>query len=34
MKFVKKWSADDAICFKQWEKVDCSELMEDELLVD
>ena len=34
MKFVKKWSADDAISFKQWEKVDHSELMDDELPVD
>ena len=34
MKFVKKWSADDAISFKQWEKVNCSELMDEELPVD
>ena len=30
----KKWSADDTISFKQWEKVDHSELMDDELPVD
>ena len=30
----KKQSADDTISFKQWEKVDCSELMDDELPVD
>ena len=30
----KKWSADDTIPFKQWEKVDHSELMDDELPVD
>ena len=30
----KKWSADDTISFKQWEKVDRSELMDDELPVD
>ena len=30
----KKWSADDTISSKQWEKVDCSELMDNELSVD
>ena len=30
----KKWSVDEAISFKQWENVDCSELMDDELPVD
>ena len=30
----KKWSADNTISFKQWEKVDRSELMDDELPVD
>ena len=30
----KKQSADDTIFFKQWEKVDCSELMDDELPID
>ena len=30
----KKWSPDDAISFKQWEKVGHSQLMDDELPVD
>ena len=30
----KKWSVDDAMSFKQWEKVNCSELMDEELPVD
>ena len=30
----KKQGADDTIFFKQWEKVDCSELMDDQLPVD
>ena len=34
MKFVKNGGADDAISFKQWEKVDSSELMDNKLPVD
>ena len=30
----KKWSAEDAISFKQWQNIDHSELMDDELPVD
>ena len=30
----KKQGADDTVFFKQWEKVDCSELMDDQLPVD
>ena len=33
-KICKKWTADDTISFKQWEMVDHSELMDDELPVD